>query len=303
MIYDFKKKICSKIYLNLNKNIKNTVLLAGSGRSGTTWISNIINYDNEYRYIFEPFSNIYTKECFGFAYKQYLRENDDREYFLKTARKIFSGEISNDWVNKFNKRFFCKKRLVKDIRVNFLLKWIREHFSEILIIFVVRHPIAVASSRMKLGWATHMEKILAQEDLITDFFQDVFDKIQDCPSSFERQIFLWCIENYVPLVTLGKENVYMLSYESFCLEPERESQKMLCWIGKKYNNSIKAAIRKPSEVSSSHSAINTGENLVCKWKKEVTRDECKKAIKILSLFGMEQYYSEEPYPLKSFEFV
>ena len=34
---------------------RQTVLLAGTGRSGTTWAANIINYANTYRFMFEPF--------------------------------------------------------------------------------------------------------------------------------------------------------------------------------------------------------------------------------------------------------
>ena len=30
------------------------VLISGSGRSGTSWLANICNYKNDFRYIFEP---------------------------------------------------------------------------------------------------------------------------------------------------------------------------------------------------------------------------------------------------------
>ncbi len=34
---------------------RQTVFVSGVGRSGTTWVANIINYANDYRFMFEPF--------------------------------------------------------------------------------------------------------------------------------------------------------------------------------------------------------------------------------------------------------
>jgi hypothetical protein len=286
----------------MSANLKDSILLAGAGRSGTTWISNILNYDNEYRDIFEPFSNIYTKECHAFAYKQYLRENDTREYFTKTARTILTGGIDNKWVNQYNRKFFCKKKLIKDIRINFILKWIRKQFPEVNIVFVIRHPIAVAHSRLKLGWKTHLELILEQEELVNDFLLDKLALINTLTSSFERQIYLWCIENYVPLKTLTKDDACIVSYEQFCLQPEQESKRLLHCVGKKYDERVRKVIQKPSKVSEKHSAINTGDNLINTWQKDISGEECKKAIKILSFFGFDEYYNENPLPLKVLNF-
>ena len=44
-----------KLFIDLSRDYRRSVYLAGDGRSGTTWISEIINCDNRYRYMFEPF--------------------------------------------------------------------------------------------------------------------------------------------------------------------------------------------------------------------------------------------------------
>ena len=44
-------------YVDLEKgDHRSSVFLAGSGRSGTTWLSEIINHRRGYRYVFEPFN-------------------------------------------------------------------------------------------------------------------------------------------------------------------------------------------------------------------------------------------------------
>lgn len=50
------RKIFSRLFFfELDHRDENSVFLAGFGRSGTTWIFDIINYKNEYRYTFELF--------------------------------------------------------------------------------------------------------------------------------------------------------------------------------------------------------------------------------------------------------
>ena len=43
-----RRRVIGTVYLDLDSNTRNTVFLGGSGRSGTTWLSQVINYDNTY---------------------------------------------------------------------------------------------------------------------------------------------------------------------------------------------------------------------------------------------------------------
>ena len=47
----------SNIYLDFCKDQKNVVFISGVGRSGTTWLTELINYNHRYRILFEPFHN------------------------------------------------------------------------------------------------------------------------------------------------------------------------------------------------------------------------------------------------------
>lgn len=283
-------------YINTNYDLENTILVAGTGRSGTTWLGNIINYRNDYRDMFEPFVSEYTKECQGFHYKQYIRADSHNKHFLETARKILSGNIKNQWVNRYNKKFFCEKRLIKEIRANFFLKWIKNNFPSIPIIFIIRHPCAVAYSRIKLGWRTYLEDIVAQEDLVQDYLVDYIEDIKSAKSDFEQQVYLWCVENYVPLKQFNKGEIYFLFYEHLCLDPPGEIKKLFSWLGKEYNSQVEKTAKTPSEVSTKQSAIVTGESLVNSWKKKITKDQVSNTMRILEKFGFERLYDELPYP-------
>lgn len=52
---------------------RRTVLIAGTGRSGTTWLSGLVNHDRRYRDVFEPFNPGKVEAFRGFRSKQYLR--------------------------------------------------------------------------------------------------------------------------------------------------------------------------------------------------------------------------------------
>ena len=58
---------------------KSSVFLAGSGRSGTTWVSAVINHQGAYRLVFEPFHPGKVRMMRGFRRRQYLRPGDRRE--------------------------------------------------------------------------------------------------------------------------------------------------------------------------------------------------------------------------------
>ena len=74
-------------HIDLNYSPSNTVLIAGSGRSGTTWLSEILNYNNDYRSIFEPF---YPRICnkTGFAINAVSGRVND----LKKANQVVEAE-------------------------------------------------------------------------------------------------------------------------------------------------------------------------------------------------------------------
>lgn len=144
------RKLCSRIFIDYGSDYRDSIFVAGTGRSGTTWISDIINYRNEYRYVFEPFNPYKVGICREFRYRQCLRPENREERFIEPAKAILSGRVRNSWTDQYNKKFFCRQRLIKDIRANFLLKWIHANFPGIPIILLLRHPCTVANSKLKL---------------------------------------------------------------------------------------------------------------------------------------------------------
>jgi len=296
LVDKIRRKIYTYFFIDINGDYKSSIFVAGTGRSGTTFVANTINYNNEYRLIFEPFLPYKVKICRNFRYRQYLRPENKDKVFIEPAKAILSGRFRNSLIDSQNKKCICKKRLIKDIRANHLLKWIHSNFPGVPIILLLRHPCAVAVSKLKLNWNTHIELFLAQEEIMEDFLMPFRNQIQTAYSLFEKHIFLWCIENYVPLKQFKKGEIHIAFYENFCMKPMEEIRRLFCFLGKDFDKKIFVSLRKPSSSTRKDSAIEIGDSLINSWKKNISYDQKQRAIEILNLFGLDRIYSHDSMP-------
>ena len=302
-IDSFKTKLKTHYYIDYNSTYQNTIFLAGVARSGTTWLSNIINYNNSYRYIFEPFYEKKVGICKNFSPKQYIKENSSNESFLEPTKVILSGQVRSKWSDRFNERIFTSKRLIKSIRANLFLKWLHLNFPNLPIVLILRHPCAVAASKIKLNWQRSLDKYLKQENLMEDFLNPFYKEMeraeelyQSSNDSFENHIFSWCIENYVPLKQFKPDEIYIIFYENICKNPEAEVKKLFIYLKQKYDERVLSTSKRVSKLSRNDSAIVTGKSLIDSWRQHLTDKQVDKACEIISLFGLEKIYSQDSFP-------
>ena len=276
---------------------KPTVILAGMGRSGTTWVSDIINCDNQYRYIFEPFNSREVEMATPFKHKLYLRPDNREPKYVEPATKIFLGDIRNKWTDMFNRKFIVRQRLIKTIRMNLSLKWLSTLFPNTPIVFLLRHPCAVAHSKMQLKWGVTIENFLQQEPLVEDFIGPFREQFKNATDLFERHIIEWCVENYVPLKQFRTGQMHLTFYENLCTDPEHETERLFTFLGQHLSSRALKTINKPSLLSRKTSAINTGEDLTATYKKHFTAGQIARAAEILGAFKLDSIYGTEPMPL------
>lgn len=280
-----------------NGDYRDTVILAGSGRSGTTWVQELINNQNDFRIMFEPFHSLKIDLLKTWNFRQYIRSDDSRDMFLIPATRILSGGIRHKWIDRYNRKTFPGKRLIKDIRIQLLLHWIKGHFPEIPIIVLLRHPCAVANSRLKQGWPAHLEDFLIQDDLFDDFLDPFRQEIENAKDLFDQQIFMWCIENYVPLKQFKENEILVVFYEQLCRNPHQEMSRMMEYIGKSFSSDMLDKISRPSAQSRKDSAIISGVDPVSAWRNDISDEQVKRAVEILRMFGLHQVYSDSDMPL------
>jgi hypothetical protein len=270
---------------------RSSVFLAGSGRSGTTWVSAVINHRNAYRFVFEPFHPGRVGMMEDFRRRQYLRPGDRREEYLGPARTALTGGIRSLWTDRFNNKLVARRRLIKDIRANLLLGWIHENFPGMPIILLLRHPCAVVASQLALGWQEVLLETMEQEELVEDFLLPVEAEIRAARDPFERHLFSWCIENYVPLRQFGPGEIHLAFYESFLVHPERELRRLFSFLGEDFDERAYRALRRPSLLSRNPQVPS-----VDGWRRFVTGRQLERAVEILGHFDLDRLYGEGTMP-------
>lgn len=287
-------------HIDIDSDYKNSVLVAGSGRGGTTWLGQIINADNSFRDIFEPFNPAKMAVVKHFCARQYLRSENHDPRYLEPARLVFAGKVRADWTDRYNRRVICTKRLIKDIRVNLMLKWISSHFPDMPTIFLLRHPCAVALSRMFQRWKGQvgLRGLLSQDLLIEDYLKPMVPAIIRAKSDFEQHILVWCVENYVPLRSLHRNDVLIVFYENLCIQPKVEIRRLAEYLRLQSYDQMLQRVGIPStQTRKKASAIALGQDLISSWKTQLSGQMMTQANDVLKLFGLSHLYGEDSRPL------
>ena len=274
-----------------NHDPRNTVFLAGSGRSGTTWISEIINADGSFRYIFEPFSCRKTPEWRTFEFQQYFPRTYHDSQALEAATRILSGRVHNAWVDSQNRTILARRRLVKDIRTNLMLGWLKENFPAMPMVLLVREPLAVVASRRRLGWGPTMglERMRRMPRLIDEHLAPWMGFIEEnADDEFAMQVINWCIEHLVPLQQLREGEYQLLQYERILTDPAAEVGALFDYLGLRLSGRHLARLRRPSATASSVMRRgNASGGSTVPQSRQVSTNDRLKAREIVERFGLE----------------
>lgn len=279
--------------------LEDALFLAGTGRSGTGWVANIINYDNRYRYLYEPFSPKVIDTVAAFTWGLYIRPDDTSARYIEPARWLLEGKVGHyPKLDRANHRIFATKRLLKETRGNLWLKWLHHNFPDVKIVLLMRHPCAAVNSRIKRGNLVLFDPFLQQPALMEDHlgpFKGAIERAKDA-EEFEQRVFMWCINYYVPLRQFAPDEVHVAYYENFAENPKEEVDRLFKFIDQPYDERVMEAIKRPSEVTRPDAAIITGRSIVSHWQEEVGPELTRRSIDILRQFGLDKIYSEDPMP-------
>jgi len=292
------REVYGRLYRDSHTGMDRTVLVAGTARSGTTWLADLIASQRPSRVMFEPFNPELIKAYNEFNYFQYLRPEDENDRLESYCERIFSGRIRHPWIDREIAHLNPEYRVVKAIRANLMLPWISQHFPGVPLVLIIRHPCAVVLSRMRLHWATDtdIEAFLSQPRLVADFLSDKVELIRRCTTDEEKHAIIWCISYMVPLKLLDKSNYQLVLYENLVRQPEVEIPRLFEGIGWRFDENIYSHLEKPSTTSLNQSAIVSGNHAVDHWQNELSRDQIQRILDIVDTFGLTHLYSEALLP-------
>ena len=290
-----------ELHFDLGHDCSDTVFLAGSARSGTTWVAELINFDNSYRMIFEPFFPQRVPLCSAFEVRQYLRADDDDPRYLEPAKTILSGRFRNRWADKYNRQPFPHKRLVKEIRGNLLLRWLHSHFPEVPIILLLRHPCAVVGSRLRREWNHYkLRTYLAQDALMSDFLSPFRSDLERASTPLEVHLYSWCIETMVPFRQFKPNEIHVAFYENLRVDPRAEVARLFEFLGRPLEERVFSLMHRPSKRVRLQQPKESGASAtsIDDWRRQYSELELSYVRDVLGRFGLESLYGDDGIPNK-----
>ena len=287
-----------RLYRDPQRDLQRTVLVAGSGRSGTTWLADLLQPELHARILFEPFHSRLVEEYRPFHYFHYLRPDEDHEAMQAYCQRLFSGDIRHPWIDREVEVLRPRMRLVKAIRANLLLGWIRNHFPEVPLVWVVRHPCAVVLSRMELGWDTDRDiaPFLEQPNLVSDFISERMRVIEGARTNEEKHAIVWCVHHAVPLRQLESSAYHLVFYEDLLRRPEFEVPRLFAALGQVPRPSIFERMARPSTTSSRDSAVIVGGDAMARWRNKLSSEQIARVLAVVRAFELDRLYGDELTP-------
>ena len=273
---------------NHQQRYPDTIILAGSGRSGTTWLGNIIAANPNVRTIFEPFDYRRVPEAACMPLRPYARSQELYPEWAEFVDNVFAGKIQNEWTTRQGNRWWATRNFVKAIRANLMLGWLDQTFQP-RIVLTTRHPCAVILSRMKLDWVTHLDVFLNQPQLVADYLAPYLDLIHGAQTEIQKQAVMWSIENLIPLHQMADYNWTFCTYEEMYRHPAAEAKRVLNELGIRQTWFTKRAIRKVTMVARPESAVITGQDALTVWQQQLPTGDIAEILRIVDAFGIRLY--------------
>lgn len=284
--------VLGRIYIDTNHDLERSVIIAGTHRSGSTWLANLVNHQLHYRLIFEPFRHAKKREL-KIHRRRYLRPGTEHDELRQHFAALLQGTERNYHLNRKNNRLVCHGRLLKDVSINLLLKWVRLEFPSVPIIYLIRSPFQVVHSCLSVGWLSPKKpsRWLEQEVLMADYLEPYRWLIAESETRVERFALEWCILNYVPLQQFQAGEWKLVSYRSLLRQPEQTLKEICAYLGIPYRQSVLEQVAVPSHTA--EAAVDDRDHLLEKWKHALSESEVKVIERYTREFQLERYLGRE----------
>ncbi|MGI9202192.1 MAG: sulfotransferase, partial [Woeseiaceae bacterium] len=198
-----------------------TTVLYSSGRSGSTWLSEILGSVPRTRLIFEPFHpRRGLKELAEYRY-QYVDPELPMPVLGDAYDAVLNGKRTTPWTEQLNRpaTMVYKRRLVKLVRANLLFPWLASRYPDQKHVLLLRHPAAVILSQLRNGWELSSARIWEQAELRQSSSIRALGSLDWPASGFLSNLVFWAAENRIAIDHALQSNTMVVFYEHVCLSP------------------------------------------------------------------------------------
>jgi hypothetical protein len=295
------------------------IIILGFGRSGTTWLSDIISKTTGSLILFEPLHPSVTDLSREYAYS-HIGNNETDDVLKDFLNKVINKQYQKMWLlrnhvptrlEETSPDFLellwreCNVIGMKGIRMNFMIEWLYKNISQ-KIVFIMRHPCAVISSIKnrsnfwEFGWPDtynlFLEKTIRSLEFSNHPIQQHLELVESAQTYVEKLAIMWSITHAISLPMLDHMNLPFFTYENLYTNPFEETRKILSYLGIEGKNIHPSHLFTPSmtTMKTFHGMQNLESKIHEKmlsifWEKTLDTSEIDAIMKIVSRFGLSFY--------------
>jgi hypothetical protein len=309
--------------------------IAGSGRSGTTWVQDAVATANCLRPVFEPL-NPYASQI-GWKYALRALNPDETHADLKVfLDDVFAGKRARLWTRYRRQwRWFLPRSaelrmasrgpnvlnrwarfarevprlahmasmdspLVKCIWSNLLLGWLSRRY-DCRLVLIVRHPGAVIESELRNKWNAQFAVDRFRNDATFDVmtggrYRGLLEKNL---APIEGLAVRWLVENQWNIEQATKLPITVVHYEHLSSQSDA-AWKRVCDALDLQRAPDKKTISRPSQQSAQHgSAAGTQGEAGPRWQSSLTSEQKGRIQEVLSAGRCDLYSMDSHHPRDS----
>ncbi|MBI5944633.1 MAG: sulfotransferase domain-containing protein [Chloroflexi bacterium] len=284
-----------------------TIILAGSGRSGTTWLGNLISTMAKAQPIFEPLApsrNPIVRDLTGWELPPidvsyirafYLAENDPSESWKAHWADILTGRYRTYWTDADRQSYFPDCYLVKEVWANLMLGFVYWNFQP-KIVHLVRHPCAVIASRLLVPWQAGVEDILSQEELVETYLRPWVGLIEKEKDLLGAHAVWWAVENMVASKQLASCPHQFIFYEETVTQPVKIGNQLSEWLGRgEAPLNLERLAQKPSRMTQKGVNSIKTDKVLSQWQAALSIEEQKRILRWAHTLDL-NWYGFDPMP-------
>jgi hypothetical protein len=184
--------------------MRQTVLVTGIHRSGSTWVGQVLNHLPHTYYIPELFNpdNVsgFLREPFERNY-EYVCADNEQDYIQRITDALdFRYPLGSNWhkaasagektqvlkryaANAVRRQMSRPNIILKDPTAFFSSEWLHQRFNA-KVVLLIRHPAAFTSSVKRLGWRISCKPLLDQRLLVRDYLGPFEEEIRNEPKDY-----------------------------------------------------------------------------------------------------------------------
>lgn len=275
------------------------LVVAGSPRSGTTWLAELICQLPGTAMLFEPLQHdqVPAARDAGLhrgSLPDPTGENDraaDAHF-----ERMLQGQVLNAWTtSRISLLQLARLRrwVVKLVHGNLVLPRLVQHFSVRRPVLLLRHPCAVVASQRKLASAHCWEP--EWFDPFLDRYPEFAALVRGAQHVEQRLAVSWAVQQFTPLASEQADRLQVVAYEHLVRRGKAELERILAG----WNESLPAGAERRFAVASTTTQrdshlLRQGDPLAA-WQRQLRDVEAQRVLDVARAFGLD-FYNEELEP-------